>query len=165
MDMAFGSPPLRERNRKRENLPTPLLREKEKERELPPDLFPSVSSSEKTSGNKEECRGGKGGCEHHKTSSDFWLPKILIPNSFRTPNFIEAWTEWIEYRIELYQLYRHPLTVRMFEKHMRQLYSMGAQKAVEAINLAIMCGWRGIYPIDARARITQQRKVDKWDGL
>jgi hypothetical protein len=53
----------------------------------------------------------------------------------------------------------------MFEKHMRQLYPMGAQKAVEAIDLAIICGWRGIYPVDARARTPQQRKVDKWDGL
>jgi hypothetical protein len=166
MDMAFGATPLKERNRKRENLPTPLLREKDKERELPPDLFHSLSSSfeEKRSGNKEECRGGKGGCES-KTSSDLWLSKILIPNSFRTPEFIEAWTEWIEYRIELYQIYRHPLTVRMFDKHMRQLYSMGLQKAIEAIDLAIMCGWRGIYPVDARARVPQQRKIDKWDGL
>jgi hypothetical protein len=56
-----------------------------------------------------------------------------IPESLQTPEFIEAWGEWIESRRQI----RHPLTPIAAKRQLRDCEAWGVQRSIAAINNSI----------------------------
>lgn len=73
------------------------------------------------------------------------LEGISIPEPLRTEEFVEAWLEWIDYRIDSGKQNRWNTNLRCFEKSIRKCAAWGPDRAVSAIDLSIEMGWRGIF--------------------
>jgi hypothetical protein len=65
---------------------------------------------------------------------------IEIPESLRSPQFIEAWEKWQKHRREI----RKPLTETQAGAQMAKFKSIGSDRAVAAIDHTIEMGWQGI---------------------
>lgn len=63
----------------------------------------------------------------------------------RSSDFIEAWTAWIEYRLEAGRLYRWVTTIRCFKRTMILCQRIGVKRATQAIDRSIMLGYRGVF--------------------
>ena len=68
-----------------------------------------------------------------------------IPVELRTPEFLDAWTDWIAVRREQ----RKPLTKRAVDEQLRQLAEAGPDAAVKAIRKSIANDWQGVFPESA----------------
>lgn len=66
---------------------------------------------------------------------------ISIPASLNTPEFLKAWAEWNQHRVEK----KKPQTNLSCQKQLKFLESIGIQRAIAAINFSIEKGWEGIY--------------------
>jgi len=117
-----------------------------KEKELP---YPSLFSfdTEQSSVPTEKRGMGKGdrNAKIHNRNNSYWLSHVFVPKSLQTEEFLKAWADWIEYRMELARKMRWPVTQAMFEKQIRFLFSIGPDRAVYTIDTAINCGWRGLF--------------------
>jgi hypothetical protein len=74
---------------------------------------------------------------HRKRSQE----PISIPASLNTPDFLKAWAEWNQHRVEK----KKPQTNLSCQKQLKFLESIGTQRAIAAINYSIEKGWEGIY--------------------
>ena len=80
-------------------------------------------------------------------------PVIVIPPSLDTPEFREAWYEWVEDKKERG---KH-LTSRAVIRQMRQLASAGPEEAVAMLGNAINGGWTTVFPLGKQ----EQKSFDK----
>ena len=101
-------------------------------------------SDDGDSSGKGECRGG---------ILDVTEP---IPKELDTPEFREAWGEWLAYRIEK----RKPVTPRSARMSFKTLMDMGPPRAVAAIQHSIGNGYQGIF--EGNQNGTAKRPVDDW---
>ena len=84
-----------------------------------------------------------------------------IPPTLDTPEFREAWREYIAHRRDL----RHRLTPRSARMQLRKLAAIGPERAVAAIEHSIANGYRGIFePPQAAAAAPQRKKpMSLWE--
>jgi hypothetical protein len=101
---------------------------------------------------------------HGGLSSQQVLEAVPVPSEMQKDEFIEAWSDWIEYRLECGRIYRWVTTIRCFSRMMKFCHSLGAERATKAIDRSIQLGYRGIFE-DGLEQKKQKAKVDKWDGL
>ena len=71
---------------------------------------------------------------------------ISFPEILRTPEFENAWSEWVEHRREILK----KLTPTTIGKQLRQLSTWGPQKAVRSIEASIAAGWTGLFDPDGK---------------
>ena len=64
-----------------------------------------------------------------------------VPANLNTPEFLEAWSEWDEFRREV----RKKLTKSSVKKQLKELSAMGLPAAIESINQSIKNGWTGLF--------------------
>ena len=66
---------------------------------------------------------------------------------YMEPEFIEAWREWIEYRISLGKPYK---TQKGINKQLNMFIKnqLTVQQAIECIDHAIQIEWTGIFPLN-----------------
>ena len=91
--------------------------------------------------------------------------KVPIPGPMRTGQFIRAWTEWIEYRIEAGKEMRWPITKLCFRMQLRKCSKWGPERAIAAIDHSIEMGYRGIWehiPPEWTRNSPPESKYDKW---
>ncbi len=72
-----------------------------------------------------------------------------FPAGLDVPEFIEAWTDWVNYRRER-KLPKY--TSKGFSLQMKTLLAMGAEKAVAAIENSIKQNYNGIFPADGKGK-------------
>lgn len=79
-----------------------------------------------------------------KKRAQFDPSKVEIPPKLASsPAFVKAWlNDYVPYR----QDSRHPLTEKAVEIALRKCAKAGADSSVEAIEEAILSGWRGLFP-------------------
>jgi hypothetical protein len=70
---------------------------------------------------------------------------LIIPEKLDTPEFRQAWMEWMEYRMGAKKKLINPIVT--FRVHLRKLESFGHAGALLAIETAINKGWQGIFEI------------------
>lgn len=103
------------------------------------------------SGDKEgDARGrkrGEGGREVNKLSKEEIFEAVQIPLLLRTAEFIAAWTEWIEHRLECTREYsaKWPITIQCFKLAIRKCERWGVERSVSAIEHSIEMCYRGLY--------------------
>jgi len=79
----------------------------------------------------------------------------LIPQDLNTPEFIEAWKNWVQHRKEI----KKPLTEKSVEMQMKEFAAWGASKAIGAIKHTIKMGWQGIRcPDENKQQLGKPRK-------
>lgn len=80
------------------------------------------------------------------------LKSISIPACLDTPEFNEAWAEWIEYR----KSKRKKVTLLAAKKQLADLAAMGPARAIAAINQSIKNDYQGIFePKEINNRTSQ----------
>jgi hypothetical protein len=67
----------------------------------------------------------------------------LIPETLRTPKFIESWRNWETHRKEI----RCKLTPLSVKQQFKFLESLGPEKAVASIERSITNSWQGLFPL------------------
>jgi len=110
---------------------------------------------------------GKESAENHGgLSAKEVLEKIPIDLAMQDKEFILAWADWVEYRLECGRLYRWVTTIRCFSRLMKFCQQIGPKRAADAIDRSIMLGYRGIFENDHAAKKTaEERKRAKWGSL
>lgn len=63
-----------------------------------------------------------------------------FPEVLRTPEFRDAWADWLGYRIEI----RHKLTPSTAQRQLKHLAGIGVTRAIATIELSITKGWQGL---------------------
>jgi hypothetical protein len=66
---------------------------------------------------------------------------VEIPKELESPEFQEAWSEWLQHRREI----RKPATPTTQRKALVGLAAMGPARAIAAINHSVANGWQGIF--------------------
>ena len=75
---------------------------------------------------------------------------VTLPLTLNTPDFIQAWEDYVEYRRQR----RLPKLVPMsVQRQWDRLSDYGPEVAIEAINQTIASGWQGLFP----ERVNDQR--------
>jgi hypothetical protein len=67
--------------------------------------------------------------------------EIEIPRALDSPEFRAAWAEFCQHRLEIH----HRLRPTAARKQLKNLESMGAARAIAAIDHSISNGWQGIF--------------------
>ena len=80
------------------------------------------------------------GKEHKKEQG------VSFPEKLRTPEFLEAWQSWIQFRREI----KKKLPPSTITKQLKLLATFGSAKAVRSIELSITNGWQGLFDPDQR---------------
>lgn len=83
----------------------------------------------------------KGGTSENNKSPKFRAEDFPIPESLRTPAFLDAWSQWISYRTSK----RQPLSQMAVSKQMHKLMEKGPAAAVTAIHFSIANDYQGIF--------------------
>lgn len=85
---------------------------------------------------------------------------LPIPPALDTPEFRDAWAEWLAYRREDK---REPVTARAAAKQFSAMIPIGPARAVECIQKSIANDWKGIFPDQAGGRAaTKAEAVDEY---
>jgi hypothetical protein len=128
--------------------------------------FPSLARALEIGIGKEEEEGSAEGRgrNHGGESSREVFEAVPIPAGMQKEEFIEVWSDWVEYRLECGRKYRWPTTVRCFRRTMKFCQSIGVRRAVKAIDRSIQLGYRGVFE-DRNEQRKQTTKEDSWDGL
>lgn len=87
---------------------------------------------------KKESTKKEGACEKPSARKD---PVVVLPLLLNTPEFIQAWTEWLADR----KARGKTVTLRAAKIQLGKMELWGPAKAVEAINNSIANGWTGIF--------------------
>lgn len=140
----------REKKRKKVTRDTPVT-----------DRYVTVTSNGSNASRGEEIRGEEIRKKKEKKEPARGGEKIPghgtpIPDTLNTPEFIQAWTDWSDYK----QQRKEPLLEISWKKEMGRLERAGAQTATEAINLAIAKNWQGIQ-LDAVKPLETPQKPSK----
>lgn len=64
-----------------------------------------------------------------------------LPQDFQTDAFREAWSAWVDSRLET----RHPLTANAARIAKRKCVTWGVAKAIESLNASTIGGWQGLF--------------------
>lgn len=86
-------------------------------------------------------------------------PDILPPLPFSSPEFIEAWRDWEEYRKE--ELKKKPYTAKGMNRMFNRLLTMGESKESKCIELlinAMQCEWSTVWPIKTHSYEPKQQR-------
>jgi hypothetical protein len=78
---------------------------------------------------------------HKQKKAKVRKSRPVIPEILRTPAFIAAWTNWLEYRQER----RKPLSPRSEEMALKQCAELGEQRSIAAIEHSISSGYQGLF--------------------
>ena len=84
-----------------------------------------------------------------------------IPEELNTPEFLQAWKEWQEYRKQR----RQTLTAFSIKKQLGFLSSIGVADAVISINESIKNGYTGLFPVKQAARNKNNNGFDAMEWL
>ena len=76
-----------------------------------------------------------------------------LPLPFDDPDFIDAWSDWIQHRKEK----KKPLTPTSMKLQLQTLKEMGLDRAIRAIDHSIEKGWTGIFEPEYQPK-TQSRQ-------
>lgn len=121
-------------------------------RDLPPEEPMKTDfylARARTEAGKEIKEGGVGETiKNHgggRLTTDSVLSSVQIPLLLRTVEFIEAWQEWIEHRLECGRKYRWPTTIRCFTKAMKECEAIGSERAVRMIDHSISMCYRFVF--------------------
>lgn len=67
-------------------------------------------------------------------------PMMDLPDPLRTPEFEQAWAEWLAYRK------RRRLPAYKTDRQLLKCARYGAEASIKAINQALDCEWQGFFP-------------------
>jgi len=70
-------------------------------------------------------------------------PKIVFPETLKTPEFKLAWADWEQHRKEI----KHKLTPTSVSRQLNTLARAGPQTAIAMIEQSIEHGWRGLFAL------------------
>lgn len=70
-----------------------------------------------------------------------------LPSIFDTPEFKNAWQDWIQYRKDT----KHKLTDLTIKRQLKQLEAMGHDNAIKSIEQSIERGWTGLFDVGSTA--------------
>jgi hypothetical protein len=70
-------------------------------------------------------------------------PALNIPEKLNTPEFCEAWSEWVEYRREI----KHKITDSTANKQLKKLSGYPVVVAIGMIEQSIEKGWQGLFDL------------------
>ena len=99
--------------------------------------------------------------EHYRTYHP-QAQKTPIPDSLDTPAFHKAWADFLEHRREM----KHPATALAQTRLLNQCEKWGEARAVEAIDISIGSGWRGLFePRGNAATAAQPELINPADYL
>lgn len=77
---------------------------------------------------------------------------MQLPPTLDTPQFRQAWADWVQHRKEI----KCKLTPLATQKQIRQLVDWGHDKAIAAIEQSIRNGWRGLFEPKMQAKQPQR---------
>jgi len=107
-------------------------------------------------------KGGVVGESQGKKPSKVKEPQTPIPDSLDTPAFHKAWADFLEHRREM----KHPATALAQTRLLNQCEKWGEARAVEAIDISIGSGWRGLFePRGNAATAAQPELINPADYL
>jgi hypothetical protein len=90
---------------------------------------------------------------------------FVFPENLRTPEFAEAWQQWVQFRRES----KKRLTQSTIAKQLTKLAEFGSQKAIRSIEQSIERGWQGLFdPESRKARgnmAASNEAADIWSDL
>lgn len=67
---------------------------------------------------------------------------VPIPEPLRSAEFLAAWAEWLDDRLER----RKPMTAGAARQQLAKLIPLGPERAAECVRLSIQNSWAGIFP-------------------
>jgi len=112
----------------------------------PADTIKEGKKERREEGKKEIPPSPQGGTPAKKPKpTDF---AVTIPESLNSPQFVEAWAKWQQHCKEI----RKPLTETRANTQIGKLVSIGAERAVIAIEHSIAGGWQGIFEPNNKGR-------------
>jgi hypothetical protein len=134
---------------------TPLSRDLSRDCHAPSSSSSSSSKEEKTEDKEPPHPPAKPGGASRRVRDPKFDPLTLeVPESIRTPEFVEAWGRWVRHRIEI----KSPLQRSTAEEQLRTFAVWGLEKSLRMVNHTILMGWRGLREPDVAAT-PQQRQV------
>lgn len=128
------------------------IRERERKSPPAPPLPKAEAKAEAYSGDVVHVITGNN--KRPKTGKK--VQEITVPASINTPEFLKAWAEWNQHRVEK----KKPQTSLSCQKQLSFLESIGTQRAIAAINYSIEKGWEGIYESKDNGSKTSQRNSE-----
>ena len=105
---------------------------------LPKSLIYIQSKREKSDNKSKSKKESK---SKSKKESKITEIVVVLPEPLQTPEFMKAWEEWRQHRIEI----RHKLTPTQEQKSLAALAKWGNERAVAAVNHSVEKGYQGIY--------------------
>jgi hypothetical protein len=79
-----------------------------------------------------------------------------MPTCLKTPEFAEAWGEWLSYR----RASRKPLTPQTQRRQLEQLAQMGVTDAIQCVRQSIERGWQGLFPVKPQTHNANEHRSD-----
>jgi hypothetical protein len=70
---------------------------------------------------------------------------VEMPNNLNTPQFLDAWRDWQEYRLSLGGKNMNP--ARMFREQLRWLAQFPTDTATEILRQSMRNGWQGLFEL------------------
>lgn len=79
---------------------------------------------------------------------------VEIPESLKTPEFIEAWTDWVRFRRKK----RCPLSEESVTRQLKMLSAFSPEVAIKVLDHSITNDYQGLFPDRIRNVVSQDRK-------
>jgi hypothetical protein len=106
-----------------------------------------TGGKEETEGRRGDARGEEGRRRNHGVELKIIAkPRFLeVPESLSDRNFVHAWTEWVEYRLEAGAEHHWPVGALSFRKALTKCEKWGIARSIAAIDYSIEMGYRGLF--------------------